>query len=260
MFTKTSLIAFIFLILSCSKSSDNTPVTPPVVLNTIDVVVSDMQGTHESAPIGVPPAYTWQAGPRIGLGNNPNTFRAMQPWAQIFETAPGNTSTNTRIEVQKIKAYYLNNKSNKWLLWTGAIKPSAVNTSQDLTTKITKPSDVRDISGGGISVGLEKGFNIFLFAPSRVSITPADIGGVFVTVQARLILADASKPDDRDAAPVMLSAAGDYWLNLTAPGDDFTTHGDIAIGKFKRLSRDWKTFNMHTLTADQIRANPPPLE
>jgi hypothetical protein len=94
----------------------------------------------------------------------------------------------------------------------------------------------------------------------RVTINKADIGGVFITVQARLIVADASKPDDRDAANLMLSTGGDYWLNLTAPGDNFNNNGDIAIGKFKRLTRDWKAFNMHTLTSDQIRNNPPPLE
>ena len=253
------LIATIAALFSCSKS-DDAPPTPTVVLNNIDLVVSDMQGSHESPPLGVPDTYTWQLGPRIGMGNDPKTFRAMLPWGQIFETAPGNTSANARVEVRNIHAYYLNKKTNKWVSWIGASKPSGVYTNQDLTKKGSLPADIKDVPGGGVSFGLKDSFNIYVLTPARVSINPADIGGVFVTMQTRLILADATKPDDLDAANLMMSAGGDYWLDLTASGDNFTNNGDIAIGKFKRITRDWKCFNMHTLTPEQIRANPPPLE
>jgi len=255
---KTIVLALTVLLFSCSKTSDEYS-APKVIVNSIDNVVNDMQGLHEAPPFGVPVTYTWQAGPRIGLGNNPGTFKAMLPWGQIFETDPGNTSTNTRVEVRNLKAYYLNNKTNTWQLWTQAQKPTGFHTSQNLTIEDNKPADIKSLPES-ISVGMLKGYNFYLLTPMRVTINPADIGGVFITVQARLILNDANKPDDRDAANIMLSAGGDYWLNLTAPGGNYTNNGDIAIGKFKRLSRDWKAFNMHTLTSDQIRNNPPPLE
>ena len=257
MIQKTLFVLCTVLLFACSKTDEHS--APKVVVNTIDEVVNDMQGLHEAPPFGVPVTYTWQAGPRIGLGNNPGAFKAMLPWGQVFETEPGNTSINTRVEIRNLKAYYLNNKTNTWTLWTQAQKPTGLYTSQNLAIEDTKPADIKNLSES-ISVGMKDGYNFYLLTPLRVTINPADIGGVFVTVQARLILADASKPDDRDAAHLMLSAGGDYWLNLTAPGDNFTNNGDIAIGKFKHLTRDWRAFNMHTLTSDQIRQTPPPLE
>jgi hypothetical protein len=258
MTNKTFFFICLVFLFSCSKSTSEFS-APKVVVNTIDNVVNDMQGSHEAPPFGVPVTYTWQAGPRIGMGNDPGTFRAMLPWGQIFETAPGNTSTNTRIEIRGLKAYYLNKKTNSWQLWVGAQKPTGLYTSQDLTVKVTKPADIKTLAES-ISVGMLKGYNFYLLAPMRTTISPGDIGGVFITVQARLILQDDTKPDDRDAAQLMLSAGGDYWLNLTAAGDNFSNNGDIAIGKFKRLTREWRAFNMHTLTAEQIRNTPPPLE
>jgi hypothetical protein len=257
MTNKTLLFACLLFLFSCKKTDEFS--SPKVVINTIDNVVGDMQGLHEAPPFGVPLTYTWQAGPRIGLGNNPGSFSAMLPWGQIYETDPGNTSTNTRVEIRNLEAYYLNNKSNKWVLWTSAQKPTGLYTNQDLTIEDNRPADIKALKES-VSVGMKDGYNFYLLTPMRVTINKADVGGVFITVQARLILADASKPDDRDATNLMLSAGGDYWLNLTAPGNNFSNNGDIAIGKFKRLTKDWRAFNMHTLTSEQIRNNPPPLE
>lgn len=258
MTTKTMLIACTIFLFSCSKSSSEYS-APKIVVNTIDEVVNDMLGLHEAPPFGVPLTYTWQAGPRIGKGNDPGTFKAMLPWGQIYETDPGNKSTNTRVEIRNLKAYYLSKKTNTWVLWTSAQKPTGLHTSQDLSLMDTKPADIKVLSES-VSVAMMKGYNFYLLTPLRVTINPADINGVFVTVQARLIQVDTAKPDDRDNANLMLSAGGDYWLDLSSGGDDYSNNGDIAIGKFKRLTKDWRAFNMHTLNADQIRSNPPPLE
>lgn len=259
MYTRTLFFVFILFIFSCSKSSTDDE-TPKVIVNTIEETVSDMQGSHEAPPFGVPLNFTWQAGPRIGLGNDPGSFRAMLPWGQVLETTPGNTSTNTRIEIRNLKAYYLNKRTNTWQLWIQAAKPSGIETIQDLSINQSKAADIRDEPGGSMSVKMEDGYNFYFFSPLRATIVPADIAGVFVTVQARLILHDASKTDDRDAALFLLSAAGDYWLDLSAQSNNFNNNGDIAIGKFKRVTKNWRAFNMHTLSADELRKNPPPME
>ncbi len=201
MTTKTLFLACTIFLFACSKTDEFS--APKEIINTIDEVVNDMQGLHEAPPAGVPLTYTWQAGPRIGKGNNPGTFRAMLPWGQIFETAPGNTSTNTLVEIRNLKAYYLNNKTNKWTLWTQAQRPVGLHTSQDLSISDTKPANV--VNGPeSITVSMLDGYNFYFLTQLRVTINPADIGGVFITSQARLVLKDASKPDDRDAANLML--------------------------------------------------------
>lgn len=261
MITKAPFLLCLYFLFSCSKPSSDTIIpTPTIPVNSIEEVISDMQGLHEATPLGVPVSFTWQAGPRVGLGNNPGTFKAVQPGGQIFETSSGNTSTNTRVELRNLKAYYLSKATNSWKLWIETPRPGGVKVLQDLTTIQTKAADFKDITGGGISVGMEKGYNLAFFAPSRTSIVPSDITGVFITVQARLIVEDQSKPDDRDASQFILSSTGEYWLDLTSSSNNFTNNGDIAIGKFKRITRNWRAFNMHTLGADELRKNPPPLE
>jgi hypothetical protein len=256
---KTQFIACLLFLYACTKNTSQEDIPTPVI-NNISTVISDMQGTHEGLPTGVPVTYTWQAGPRIGMGNDPGTYRAMIPWGAVFETDPGSTCTNTRVEIKNLKAYYLSKRTNTWQPWSSTVRPYGTLVAQDLTSGISKAANIRDVDGGGITVLVEDGYDFMFSAPKRTEIDPTDIAGVFVTVQARLVKADNAQVDDRNLANYMICAGGDYWLDLTATGANFSKNGDIAIGKFKRVTNDWRAFNMSTLTEDAIRTNPPPME
>ena len=91
-------------------------------------------------------------------------------------------------------------------------------------------------------------------------VDPADVGGIFTRVDARLVVDDPSKPDDRDRARFLLDMGGDYWLDAHAAWDHFKTNNDIGIGRFKYVRADWQTFTMSTLSEAEIRKNPPPLD
>ena len=90
--------------------------------------------------------------------------------------------------------------------------------------------------------------------------TGIPIAGVFSTVQARLILDNENGLDDRDQSEYLLSVGSDYWRNMEIGWDYWKTNGDTGIGRFKYVTKEWKAFNMHTLTEEQIRKNPPPIE
>jgi hypothetical protein len=49
-----------------------------------------------------------------------------------------------------------------------------------------------------------------------------------------------------------------YWYPEWQHNGDWTKSGDAGIGKGKYVTSDWKSFNMHTLTESDLRANPPP--
>jgi hypothetical protein len=259
MIHKSQLIACLLFLYACTKNTSQEDIPTPVI-NNINTVVTDMQGSHEGLPTGVPVTYTWQAGPRIGMGNDPGSYRAMIPWGAIFETDPGNTCNNTRVEIRDLKAYYLSKRTNTWQLWSATVRPYGSLIDQDLTSGITKAADIREVDGGGLAVLIQDGFNFTFSAPKRTSIDPGDIAGVFVTVQGRLVVSDPSKQDDRQQASYMICAGGDYWVDLTSTGPNFTLNGDIGIGRFKRVTNEWRAFNMHTLSEDALRANPPPME
>lgn len=56
----------------------------------------------------------------------------------------------------------------------------------------------------------------------------------------------------------LFSAGADYWQRVDSEWDQWKTNGDIGIGRFRFIKNEWQVFNMHTLTDEQLRDNPPP--
>ncbi|MBW4641979.1 MAG: hypothetical protein KME23_02990 [Goleter apudmare HA4340-LM2] len=219
-----------------------------------------MQPPHEAMPHGVPKSYSWATKPRVG-SKNPKKFNAMTAWGQLYEAAQGNRATNTRVQIKNIKAYYLSQLDDKWHLLQSSTKVVGAAYREDFAGDINKLADIRDESDGSVSVKAGNGYN-FHFWPTtgRATINPYDVRGMFTTVQARLVVDNPRKRDDRSQARYLLSMGGDYWLNLTTKWDNWKTNEDFGIGKFKYLTNNWQAFNLITLPPDQIRRNPPPIE
>lgn len=78
--------------------------------------------------------------------------------------------------------------------------------------------------------------------------------------EARLVVADPSKPDDRDRAQLIGSCGGDFWRSPNARWKaDWSNNGDWAIGRFKRITRQWKYFTASNADPSLLQTNPPPL-
>lgn len=226
---------------------------------TLDEIIGDMTLPHEGLPHGVPAGYNWQAKPRIGAKEPNPGWTAAIAWGQVYEWAGGNPATNTRIHIKDLAMYYLSKKDNKWHLLQSAVRVSGANYVEDFVGDVNKPANIRVETGGSISTTCGGGFN-FHFWPNtgRITIPVNDVAGCFVTVKARLVVNDTSKPDDRDKAKYLMSVGGDWWQSLTAPWDNFKTNADIGIGRFRFITSEWKSFNMYSVPADTIRKNPPP--
>jgi hypothetical protein len=230
-------------------------------INSVTTIISDMQPPQDAYPHGVPKHYSWANGPEIGMGNEPKDFKALMAWGQLYEAEQGNPATNTRVQLQNIKAYYLSKQDKKWRLLQSSTGVEGAAYREDFAGDANKPADVRTESDGSISAKAGGGYNYHFWAKGgRASINPNDIGGIFTTLEARLIVDDASKPDDRKTARYLLNVGGDYWLDLNAAWDNFKTNGGIATGRFKYVTTEWQAFNMTTLSADQINSTPPPIE
>ncbi len=215
---------------------------------------------HEAKLHGVPDTYDWANGPRMGRGNNAGDFKAFTAWGQVYESAVGNTATNTRVELRNIRAYLLSKKTNTWVLLQFTKDVEGAAFKEDFANNTSVEPQARREPDGSVSVTAGGGYNYHFWPSSgRATIDPADIAGVFTTVQARLILDDPAKPDDREKAQYLLGMGGDYWLSLTAQWQpDWSTVGDAAIGRMRFVTTEWQSFNMTTLSAEEIRKNPPP--
>lgn len=249
----------ILLLAACSARQVQVNPTPDAIPSSLETVIGDMTLAHEGRPHGVPPSYDWALRPRIGMGNDPGRFRAMIAWGQVYEAAEGNPAKNTRVQIRDLKAYVLRKSDNQWHLLQEARRIEGAAYREDFVDDLNRPADIRVESDGSVSVVAGDGYNFHFWAPGRVPIDPQDIAGIFIVVQARLILHDPTQPDDRAQARYLLSIGGDYWLTTSAQWDQFRTNGDIGIGRFKYVQAQWQIFSMITLSEAQIRANPPPL-
>lgn len=230
-------------------------------VNSVQTIIDDMTLPHEGHPHGVPLNYDWAVNPRVGMGNDPGAFRAMTAWGQIYEDASGNPAVNSRVQIRDMRSYLLSKRDGRWHLLQSSRGVEGAAYREDFAGDVNKPPDLRIEPDSTVSVTAGGGYNYHFWPPTgRAVIDPRDVAGIFTTVQARLIEEDTTGTDDRASARYLLSMGGDYWLSLSAPWDNFKTNGDIGIGRFKNVRREWQAFNMTSLTADSLRRNPPPIE
>jgi hypothetical protein len=252
-------LLFIFCSITCTKKEKKS--SDIAAINSIDNIINDSKLPHEGKLHGVPDSYDWSKGPRMGMGNNPGNFTAMISWGQLYEDAQGNPAGNTRVQIKNIEAWYLNKADNKWHLIQQSTEVDGAAYVEDFVNDVNKPAQIRTEPDGGISVTAGGGYNFHFWTKTgRATINPSDIKGMFTTLQGRLVINNPDLPDDRGTAKYLLGVGGDYWLNLSAPWDNFRTNGDIAIGRMKYVKKEWQAFNMCTLTEKELRDNPPPLK
>ena len=234
-------------------------------LNSLQTVIDDMAEPHEGYARGVNydggEAWSWVYHPRIGYGNNPPAgWDAFIPWGQVYADTSNTFVENVRFELRNLQGWYLSKQDKQWHRWSGPEPIIGANYAEDFADDENIEADIETTADGGITSTLVEGYNFHFFHENRVPIDPADIAGVWTFCEGRLVLADPNGPDNRAAARLLMSVGGDYWESLEAAWDQWTTNGDVGIGRFKYLTPEWQAFNMHTLTAAQLRDTPPPVE
>jgi hypothetical protein len=223
-------------------------------------IAHDMEGNNEGHPHGVPLSYDWAVAPVLVMGNNPNGWKAITSWGGLYEAAEGNPASNTRVNIRNMQTYVLQKSSGRWLLLQNTNQPDGAAYLENFSGDVSKPANVRREADGTISATAGGGYNFHFYPSDRASINPNDIGGVVVVIQARLIVANPSKPDDSNIARYLLGAGADYYPGLTGswPGNADFNPG-VGLGKMKYVRPEWRSFAMTTMTQSQLQNNPPPI-
>ena len=235
--------------------------TSEVIPNSLEQIKNDMALPHEAIPRGVPDYLDWKESPRIAGGNEPpGDWDAMTTWGQVYAAAGSNSVPNTRFQIKNMRTWYLSKATGEWVRWQQSDHVGGANYAEDFQNDRNEPADLRR-EEVGYSATLKDGFN-FHFWPEegRVTMDPTDIAAVWTAIDGRLILADSTVTDDRASAELMMSVGADYWESKSAEWDQWTTNHDIAIGRFRFLTKDWQTYNMHTMSEEILENNPPPFE
>ena len=256
-----SFVALVFVAVSgCDPADVAPPDEPGVVPNTLAQVRSDMALPHEGVPSGVGEHEGWRLRPRVGYGNAPpDGWTAMITWGQVYVEQGVAAPPNTRVQVKDLRTWFLSRRTGAWRLWQRSSAVAGANYAESFAEDENVPTDLRP-EREGVSATLRPGYNFHFWVDgTRPTIDPDDVEAVWSAIDGRLVLDDLAGPDRRAGARLMLSAGADYWASPSAVWDQWTTNGDVGIGRFRFLTADWQTFNMHTASDSVLRANPPPV-
>jgi len=257
---KHFILTFIFLIgIISNLTAQNSP----------QVIIEDMTLPPDAALHGVPSYYTWASGEASNNSTVPaknylgEWFLAMTSWGQVYIPVEGSLAINSRCQIRNMVTRFLM-KDGEWYTVQNS-NPAGAAFVEDFANNMSIDAGLRDESnnGGGISmivgIGPWAGYNFHFWpAVGRAIVDTSSIAGVFTTCEARLIIDDINKPDDRDVCKNIMQMGGDWWLNKTIDWlPDWSANSGIGNGRSKWVTTEWESFNFCTLPASEILTNSP---
>ncbi len=243
---------------------------PPTEIT--QILWDDMHGDHEAYPHGVPHDYDWYNGSILKDASVIGTFEAFNITGMVYEEEGGNPSQNARVAIRNFKGYYLSIADGQWhelqsVLTLDSTMGGGYYESFNPDDQGGQPRNhwVQDVDGQDLmTCWAGDGWN-YHFYPPRAPWDYSDIAQVAVSCEGKLTLADplfdAGEGDDISEAKFIMAISCDRWINMTAGWEpDFSNNDDIGIGRFKKVTEDWRIYTMITdMAYDDLVANPPPL-
>jgi hypothetical protein len=219
-------------------------------VNTVQEVVDDMKLNHEAAPHGVPSWWSWGTKGRIGHGQTvPAAATHISFWNQVYEPTTLNPSVNARVQMRDAQVWVLYN-DNKWYRLQNAEDFGGWAYKEDFSASMSTQDRRDEDPGFSVRAGCKSSVGCGTIYHGWVDglawFDKSRLRGWFVTCEARLIGDSTGK--------YLLGVGADY------RDGNWGNYYDVGIGRLKWVTTYWRSFNMHTLTEDQLRNNPPPLQ
>jgi hypothetical protein len=249
------------------------PTTVPPVsggVNSVDRILFSMNGPHQGAPHGVPTYWSWAQQPEVDAVTPPAGMTSLIGWGQIYSDATNVQPANVRVELRNMETYVWSNGQQAWTRVQGTAHVDGAHYVENFAGNTSIPTDLRAESDGGTSTGMTSGYN-FHFWPvaARAALAnPSDIGGVYTTVQARLILDNPNGPDNRNQARYLANTGADWWRTTTTTFGDGSNNPPVGQSRFTYLTTDWTAINFYSggpiatapgsWTETRLRTTPPP--
>ncbi len=261
-------------------------------VNSVQEIINDMKLYNEGELAGVDKGNGWASGPGyVIMGNIPRgtntpsywrpanthfkssaTWNAVIPWLVVFDGV-GNGATNTRVQMRNIKLYMKRKSTNRWEVIinqpiSGEDYPKSLQGDQ------TTRADIRYEADGSRSLKPNGRNRVFHGWGSPVNFDAWDLKALVTTVQARLVVDNPARPDDRSRAKFLIHVGADYYpetttrVAATAPAYYFP---GVGVSRAKFVRNEWRAFNFSTIDAgkpepggsistQELINNPPPLE
>lgn len=223
------------------------------------------------------------------------TFDNITSWCWAF-VGKDHEADNAAIEVRYSDLYALRDSSEQWeLIDSGrpsGYRGTSSGSSGELKDEVVVDADTIRVRPGAPPRTDLNSYEMWTPNAARQIDFVHDIKAVYASCQMRVVTLDPSQPDDLDRARYAGQMGFDFWRRSAGPFNPGVTQFWGPNGRMKPITSEWQTFSVvglapydrswsnlpgelgfgpawtvpnpyldppYTITADELRANPPPL-
>jgi hypothetical protein len=208
-------------------------------LNSVARIAYSMDGPHEALVDGVPASWSWGSHPTVDDPTDSMHYTAVAAWGQVYAAAGAAEPAqgSVRVELKNMQLYVWSKSRHQWQQVQASARPEGAHFAENFANNASTGTDWQAEADGGTSSSMVGGYNLHFWPGARGTVSPGDVGGVYVTFQARLIGPSAA------SAEYLANAGADWWLNTSAPYPD---NAGVGEGRFMHLSTAWQAFDFWT--------------
>jgi hypothetical protein len=209
---------------------------------------------HDAIPAGVPPGFDWRERSKRDRGNVvPAGFSAFTGWAQAF-WIDGAPVGSQRLELRATQTLLCTESAGtrRWQrVQQGDIEGAAFRADYAGNENIA--AEVTAVAPGQWRVGFgpDRAYH-FWPRQGRVVLSGAPLCGMLMLFQARAVAPDGRSLPPDTAAALLAGGGGDYWLNTSAPWDNYRTNIGVGVGQLRRVGTEWDWYGMGTADTEAL--------
>lgn len=211
-------------------------------------------GLHEARPATQPDLWRWSYGARTGRWNNTRVGEATAVNGIIGHVSG---SLDYMVEVRNMEVWMRINGEWRQVFTSAGRDAEAIYGSYYLMKDFSHAGGMTEAPGpaGGSSFALRDGYWSHFYCqgspPGRVSI-PEGFQRLHVRYEVRLIGPAAS------TAVVVGRAGADYFRSFDSAAPAKDIQPGVFTARHRKLGPDWRWLTATSMSADEIRADPPP--
>lgn len=213
---------------------------------------TDWSRPHEGSPMGVPRDFDWASRPRLEAGNQSGGFTAVTGWGHVF-WGKGTIGHPGPIQIRNFQTYLCHGADRRWVrIQSGGIEGATFRA--DFKDNAARAATRFNTENGVSTLTFEAGKTFhFWSASGRARLPDTQLCGFLVLLEARLSGMGNVDPGAEQKGGYLIGAGADYWIDMSAPWDNFKTNKGVGLGRLKYVGKSWSWYGMSTAADDDLQ-------
>lgn len=236
------------VVILCTGVAYATAVSPALSLSGLHQLNADWSLTHQAPPMGVPRDYSWSTKPQIEAGNQPGRFKTITGWGHAF-WSKDTVGHPGQLQIRSMHTFICSGPERRW---SRAQHGSIEGAEYRADFKNNANKAARYSSDGAITnVSFDAGNTFHFWPKGRAHLPAGDICGVVVVLEARAV--DTRPTDSPRTGGYLMGLGADYWIDASAPYDNFRTNKGVGLGRLKYVGDQWTWFGFSTASDQDLQ-------